>query len=166
MTTAKAYLIHSTDGNKSTAISELTDDYLMPTGRVEKVFINRSMEAPAVFKRDGKYHFIASGCTGWSPNAARSASRIRSGVHGRNRGIPPWGRGARRPSPPKGPSCCRCDGGKGGFIFMADRWNMKDLGNSGYLWLPIRFDGDKPIIENPLDYSMKYFHGLASVHFS
>ena len=31
------------------------------------------MEAPAIFKHKGKYYFIASGCTGWAPNAARSA---------------------------------------------------------------------------------------------
>jgi hypothetical protein len=31
------------------------------------------MEAPCVFKHKGKYDFIASGCTGWAPNAARSA---------------------------------------------------------------------------------------------
>ena len=31
------------------------------------------MEAPAMFKRDGKYYLIMSGCTGWAPNAGRSA---------------------------------------------------------------------------------------------
>lgn len=31
------------------------------------------MEAPAIFKKDGLYYFMGSGCTGWKPNAARSA---------------------------------------------------------------------------------------------
>lgn len=31
------------------------------------------MEEPAVFKRKGKYYLIASGCTAWEPNTARSA---------------------------------------------------------------------------------------------
>jgi hypothetical protein len=31
------------------------------------------MEAPTLFKRKGKYYLIASGCTGWLPNEARSA---------------------------------------------------------------------------------------------
>lgn len=147
----KAYLIHSTDGNKSTAISELTDDYLMPTGRVEKVFINRSMEAATLFKRNGKYYFIASGCTGWSPNAARSA--VAGSIRGpwEELGNPATGKGSDTTFSSQGTFVLPVRGGKGGFIFMADRWNMKDLGNSGYLWLPIRFEGDKPTIENPLD---------------
>jgi len=36
-----------------------------------------------------------------------------------------------------------------GYLFMADRWNVQDLGASGYLWLPLRFDGDRPVIRNP-----------------
>lgn len=28
-------------------------------------------EAPAIFKKDGTYWMITSGCTGWAPNAAR-----------------------------------------------------------------------------------------------
>ena len=51
----------------------LADDYLKPAGQYARIFIGRSMEAPAVFKRDGKYYIIASGCSGWDPNAARSA---------------------------------------------------------------------------------------------
>lgn len=147
----KAYLIHSTDGNKSTAISELTGDYLMPTGRVEKVFINRSMEAATLFKRNGNYYFIASGCTGWSPNAARSA--VAGSIRGpwQELGNPAVGKGSETTFSSQGAFVLPVRGGKDGFIFMADRWNMKDLGNSGYLWLPIRFEGDKPIIKNPLD---------------
>ncbi len=38
-----------------------------------RVFANRYMEAPAIFKKDGKCYIIASDCTGWDPNAARSA---------------------------------------------------------------------------------------------
>jgi hypothetical protein len=31
------------------------------------------MEAPAICKRQGRVYFIGSDCTGWAPNAARSA---------------------------------------------------------------------------------------------
>ena len=31
-------------------------------------------EAPAIFKKDGTYWMITSGCTGWAPNAARPVS--------------------------------------------------------------------------------------------
>jgi hypothetical protein len=32
------------------------------------------MEAPAAFKHQGRYYLMASGCTGWAPNEARSAA--------------------------------------------------------------------------------------------
>ena len=44
------------------------------TGKYVRVFPDRLMEAPAIFKKDGTYYFMGSGCTGWAPNAARSAS--------------------------------------------------------------------------------------------
>lgn len=143
------YLIHSTDGNKTTAISELTDDYLMPTGRVKKVFTDRSMEAATLFKHEGKYYFIASGCTGWWPNAARSA--VADSIWGpwKELGNPAMGSNCESTFSSQGTFVLPVRGGKDGFIFMADRWNLKDLGNSGYLWLPIRFEGEKPVIENP-----------------
>ncbi|MDE8697762.1 glycosyl hydrolase family 43, partial [Bacteroides cellulosilyticus] len=31
------------------------------------------------------------------------------------------------------------------FIAMFDRWNKTDLINSRYVWLPIEFDGDRPL---------------------
>ncbi len=30
---------------------------------------------------------------------------------------------------------------------MGDRWKKEDLRASDYLWLPIRFDGDRAIVE-------------------
>ena len=145
----KAYLIYSSDGNKTTVIAELSDDYLVPTGRFANVFVGRSREAPAVFKRRGKYHFIGSGCTGWSPNAARSA--VADSI---------WGPWKELKNPAVGPGCEKTfssqgtfvlplDGGRDGYLFMADRWSIEDLGTSGYLWLPISFDGDQAVIKNP-----------------
>jgi hypothetical protein len=28
------------------------------------------------------------------------------------------------------------------FIFMADRWNSENLGDSRYVWLPVKFSDD------------------------
>ncbi|MCX6922768.1 MAG: glycoside hydrolase family 43 protein, partial [Verrucomicrobia bacterium] len=69
----KAYQFYSSEGNPTMHVSLLTDDYLKPAGKYARIFVGRSMESPAVFKRGGKYYLIASGCTGWKPNAARSA---------------------------------------------------------------------------------------------
>lgn len=32
-------------------------------------------------------------------------------------------------------------------MFAADRWNAKNLSDSRYVWLPIRFDDEEPVIE-------------------
>jgi hypothetical protein len=49
----KAYRIYSSQGNKTTYISLLTDDYLQHTGKYVKAFVGRKMEAQVVFKRGG-----------------------------------------------------------------------------------------------------------------
>ena len=69
----KAYHFYASEKNATLPVSLLTDDYLKPTGKYVRLFQDRFMEAPAVFKRHGKYYLIASGCTGWDPNEARSA---------------------------------------------------------------------------------------------
>ena len=38
-------------------------------------------------------------------------------------------------------------GKENAFIFMADKWNPKDLKDSRYLWLPVQFKKDQPFIE-------------------
>ena len=68
-----AYQYTASENNQTMHINQLSDDYLRPNGKFVQVFVNRNMEAPAVFKYQGRYHLIASGCTGWDPNAARQA---------------------------------------------------------------------------------------------
>lgn len=46
-------------------------DYLSHTGRYIRVAPGGHNEAPAIFKKDGCYYMITSGCTGWEPNAGR-----------------------------------------------------------------------------------------------
>ncbi len=69
-----AYHIYSSENNSTLHISKLTDDYLDHSGEYARAFENRWMEGPAMTKRNGKYYLIASDCTGYDPNAARSAS--------------------------------------------------------------------------------------------
>ena len=69
-----AYVIYSSDGNANMYIAKLNDEYTDLEGDEYTVnFVGASREAPAVFKRDGKYYMITSGCTGWAPNAAQYA---------------------------------------------------------------------------------------------
>ena len=69
----KAYHFYASEENATMHVSLLTEDYLRPAGKYARIFVGRSTEAPAVFKRGGKYYLIGSGCTGWEPNAARLA---------------------------------------------------------------------------------------------
>ncbi len=135
----KAYLFHSSEDNATMHICLLTDDYLKPSGKFARIFEGRSMEAPAVFKHQGRYYFMASGCTGWAPNAARSA--VADSV---------WGPWKELGNPCRGPEADVTFRGQstyilpvankpGTFIFMGDRWNQNDLPTSRYLWLPVRF---------------------------
>ena len=138
----KAYLFHASENNATMHISLLTDDYLKPAGRFVRVFEDRSMEAPAVFKHDGRYYLMASGCTGWAPNAARSA--VAESI---------WGPWKELGNPCRGPESEVTFRGQstyilpvmdkpGTFIFMADRWNQNNLPDSRYLWLPITLTSD------------------------
>lgn len=135
-----AYHIYSSEFNSTTHIAELTADYLDHTGTYARAFAGRWMEAPTLFKRNGKYHFIASGCTGWAPNAARYA--VSDSLFG------PW---EEQGNPCSGPDANTTFGGQGtyilpvtgkedAFIFMADRWNPENAIDGRYVWVPIEFD--------------------------
>jgi beta-xylosidase len=134
-----AYLFSASEGNPTMHISELTDDYLKTTGKYMRVFEGRSMEAPAVFKRNGKYYLIASGCTAWEPNAARSA--VADSIWGpwKELGNPCVGDRADITFQSQGTYVLPVSGKSESFIFMADRWNKDDLADSRYIWLPIGF---------------------------
>ena len=70
----KAYHIFASEENLTLHIAELSDDYLSHTGKYVRVAPAGQNEAPAIFKKDGMYWMITSGCTGWAPNEARMFS--------------------------------------------------------------------------------------------
>lgn len=144
----KAYHITSSQENMTLLISELTDDYLDYTGKYAQIAPSGQNEAPVIFKREGRYWLICSGCTGWAPNEARmfTAKNI-------------WGPWAQQPTPftedngkgyhnfgtaktfgAQGTYVIEPEPGK--FVFMADIWNPRHLRRSLHLWLPINFTPD------------------------
>nr|WP_291589124.1 family 43 glycosylhydrolase [Bacteroides sp.] len=142
----KAYHIYSSEENSTTHIAELSGDYLSHTGRYVRVFVNRYMEAPTILKRNGKYYFIGSGCTGWKPNAARSA--VAESIWG------PWKelgnpcRGANSGLTFGGQSTyiLKIQGMQDSYLFMADEWRPDDAIDGRYIWLPVTFENDNPLI--------------------
>jgi hypothetical protein len=143
----KAYHIFSSEENSTLHISLLTDDYQGHTGKYARFFVERFMEAPAMFKKDGKYYLIMSGCTGWAPNAGRSA--VASSIWG------PWeelenpfvGEDANLSFHSQSTYILPVAGKKEQFIYLGDRWNPANAIDGRYIWLPMRFEDNQPIIE-------------------
>lgn len=64
-----AYHIYSSDENMDLRIVRLSDDYLTATDK-DVLLFRKQQEGPALFKANGEYYLITSGCTGWAPNKA------------------------------------------------------------------------------------------------
>ena len=123
--------------NATMYISLLTDDYLKPSGRFTRNFVKESREAPAVFKYDGKYYMLSSGCTGWDPNVAEIA--VADSIMGtwKTIGNPCTGPDADKTFYAQSTYVQPVIGKKDAYIAMFDRWKKKDLEDSRYVWLPV-----------------------------
>ena len=141
----KAYHIHASEENYTLHITQLSDDYLSFNGRYRRVFPGGHNEAPALFKRNGKYFMLTSGCTGWSPNAARST--VADSIWGpwKSLGNPCIGLNPDTVMGPEktfgGQSTCvlPVQGKQDAFVAMFDMWRPRNAIDGRYLWLPIRF---------------------------
>ncbi len=142
-----AYQIYASESNKTMHVSQLSDDYLRPAGKFARIFVGKSLEAPAMFKHGGKYYLIASGCTGWDPNPAHAA--VADSIFG------PW---QLLDNPCRGPGADLTFGGQSAYVLpvagqpglliaMFDRWEKWDLATSNYVWLPVEFDAQqRPVV--------------------
>ncbi|MDR1380358.1 MAG: glycoside hydrolase family 43 protein [Tannerella sp.] len=142
----KAYHIYASEENSTLHISELNDDYTGCSGKYARFFVGRFMEAPAMFKKDGKYYLIMSGCTGWAPNAGRSA--VASSIWGPWRELenPFVGEDADVSFRSQSTYVLPVPGTSDRFIYMGDRWMPRNAIDGRYIWLPLTFDGEQPVI--------------------
>ncbi len=143
----RAYHIHSSENNETLYISQLTDDYLKPSGKFTRNFIKASREAPAVFKRNGKYYMLTSACTGWDPNQAQYAIADSMLGEWKTMGNPCSGKDANITFYAQSTYVLPVPGKKDAYIAMFDKWNKKNLIDSRYIWLPVTFKGDSIDIE-------------------
>ncbi|KAF7809929.1 Glycoside hydrolase [Senna tora] len=148
-----AYLIYSSEDNSELHIGPLTEDYLNVTSIMKRILVGQHREAPSLFKHQGTYYMITSGCTGWAPNEALA--------HAAESILGPW---ETMGNPCVGGNkvfrlatffaqstfVLPLPGYHGSFIFMADRWNPADLRDSRYVWLPLIVAGpaDQPLEHN------------------
>lgn len=142
----KAYHIYSSEENSTLHIAELSADYLGYTGKFARFFSGRFMEAPTLFKRNGKYYMINSGCTGWNPNEARSAWAPSIWGPWEEFGNPSIGKESEITFNSQGTYVLPVQGKKDAYIFVADRWNPSNPIDGRYVWLPISFEGERPIL--------------------
>lgn len=171
-----AYILYSSEGNEVMYIARLNDSYTglakdaedMVLGEDFTITSTDSREAPAMFKYNGMYYLITSGCTGWSPNQAQYA--VAEDPMG------PW---TRKGDPCVGDtngntfwtqSTCviPVDPENGKFIYMGDRWYNPDTGadisDSRYVWLPIEFGADNTImIKDYSNWTLDKLDGMGAI---
>ena len=134
--------------DKAFVMGKMRDDYLFPAGEYTVCEgITQGTEAPSLVKKDGEYIMLASGSSGWKPNAARAFSA--TSLNG------PWlahGNPVSGMNPHNGLDAALTFGGQSHFILKVEGRNdafiaMFDINKpehpyeSGYIWLPIFFNG-------------------------
>ncbi|WP_114793220.1 glycoside hydrolase family 43 protein [Niabella yanshanensis] len=154
---SKAYHIYSSEENLTLHIAELSDDYTQHTGKYIRIAPAGHNEAPAIFKRNGKYYMITSGCTGWDPNAARLL--VADQIMGEWKLLPNpcVGDGADKTFQSQGTYILPVAGKKDAFIFMADRWRPKNPIDGRYVWLPVQFKNELPVLSWLDEWDLKVF---------
>jgi len=127
------------------------------------------LEAPAMFKHDGRYYIVASGATGWAPNQQTYYTaddllgtwkrglladddaehtwftKLRAG----DDGVLSVGDARSSTFGSQSTNVLALDAAKGEFVYMGDRWDAGEP-DSTYVWLPLTFGEDGKLeLRNP-----------------
>jgi beta-xylosidase len=136
--------------DKSFVVGKMRDDYLLPEGPYHDAEgVPHATEAPAVFKREGRYWMLASGSTGWAPNPARalSADSILGPwtAHGNPcSGVNPHNKlGAELSFGGQSACIVEVHGRKNAAIAFFDVNRPEHPYESLYIWLPIGFENGR-----------------------
>lgn len=144
-----AYYACASEENKTLQIHELTDDFQDFTGRFVRVLRGDSHEAPAFFKKDGKYYLFSSHCTGWAPNPGRIS--VSDSMLGEWKEIGNPCRGTKEQNANTFESqstyIIKVDGKDDAFIYVGDRWTPKDAIDGRYIFLPVEWENGMPVIK-------------------
>ncbi len=150
--------------DKAFVIGKMREDYLLPEGLYQVGDgITKNTEAPAIFKRNGIYHMLASGSTGWAPNAARyftSQSLLGSWKY---EGNPCLGENPNNNFGPEktygGQSTyvVKVEGLKDAYIAFFDINKPDHPYDNLYIWLPINFINDRISITWKDSWNLDYF---------
>ena len=141
-----AYIVYTSENNKTLYISRLNEDYTGLSGTEYgidyiRIFPGAMREAPVLIKHDGRYYLMSSSTTGWMSNQARVWSSDSIFGKWRNDGNPCVGKGASITFDTQSTTLFQT--GSGQWIYGGDRWNQENLADSRYVWLPVYFERDK-----------------------
>ena len=139
-----AYIVYTSENNKTLYISKLNEEYTYLSRDPEeavygedyiRVFPGSMREAPVLFKSDaGRYYLMSSSTTGWASNEARVYSSDSIFGEWKYDGNPCKGEGSDITFDTQ--STCLFQTDSGQIIYYGDRWNHSDLSDSRYVWLP------------------------------
>lgn len=113
-----------------------------------RAFPGQRLEAPGLFKHEGKYYIVISKQSGWYPNQARyyvsdDIADPDGWTPDTSNGESPKliGNNSTWYSQPTSIMTINA-GGKDHYVYLGDRWVPSRLGSSSYIWLPLSFDED------------------------
>ena len=132
-----AYFLSASRDNADLHLYRLTEDLLGVDCLLRTLHAGEFREAPALFKRDGKYILITSHCTGWAPNQGTWVSA--DSLSGRFSPPRPFGDATTYRSQP----AFVLPTPDGRYLYFGDRWGGggEAYFTSTYVILPIDFDG-------------------------
>ncbi len=150
--------------DKPLVCGRLSADGLKPVGEyLAMEGVENATEAPALFRREGKYYLLGSGSSGWAPNAARMF--VADHLTGPYQALGNPCQGVN-PHNQLGPE--KTFGGQSTFVFpvpgrrdtviaMFDINKPEDPIHSGYIWLPLEFSTNQPAIQWRSEWNMSVF---------
>jgi hypothetical protein len=130
---------------------ELTDDYLAIARQLVTLWPGSKREAPVLFKQAGRYYMITSAATGWDSNQAKYASS--ASLEGPWTALQNLGNGTTFDTQPTyvlpivGTRATT-------LVYAGDRWKDPELGDSKYIWLPLKRSGQSLTLDDYNDWSL------------
>ncbi len=136
--------------DKTFVIGKMDDDYYFSEGKYQACDgIELHTEAPVVIKRDGVYHLLGSGSSGWKPNIARYYTSDAIMGEWTYHGNPCCGYnnidslGVEKTYGGQSSYIFPVHGTDDAYIAMFDIWKPEKPITGRYIWLPIDFSDGK-----------------------
>lgn len=148
------YFISAANENADLHVYKLTPDYLDIESLQIVLFEGLKREAPCLFKRNGYYFMLTSGCTGWDPNQAKYS--YATSITGTWSNLINIGNSTTYNSQPTYVQPIQGTSGTS-YLYMGDRWAGAwdgEVMHSRYVWMPLTFNSDT-------DMQMNYYDAIA-----